>query len=63
MESPQGKSESPKQICSITVMFPVLSDDEAIAVKKRIGESVKDIADARIDFRITNLPHHGPPIR
>ena len=59
MERPQGKSESPKQICSITVMFPVLSDDEAIAVKKKIGDAVADIEDSRVDFRIMPVPMPG----
>ena len=53
----------PKQICTITVAFPVESDDVAIAVKKLIGEATKDLPDARVDFRIMNMPQHGPPIR
>ena len=63
MENPQEKNESPKQICSITVIFPVESDDQAIDVKKKIGEVVGDTADVMIDFRIRGLPANGPPIR
>ena len=54
-----NQKESPKQICSITVMFPVESDDAAIAVKKKIGDAVSEIEDARIDFRITNIGRRG----
>ncbi|KKN14571.1 hypothetical protein LCGC14_0994770 [marine sediment metagenome] len=48
-----------KQICSITVMFPVDSDDAAIAVKKKVGEALSDIEDSRIDFRIMPVPMPG----
>ena len=43
------------EVCTITVAFPVGSDDEAIDVKKKIGEIVKEVADARVDFRIMSL--------
>ena len=49
------KTEQAKEVCSITLIFPVLSDDEAMSVKKKIGEVVSDIPDARIDFRIANM--------
>lgn len=55
MESAPPENESPKQICTITVIFPVVSDDEAIAVKKKIGDAVAEISESRVDFRITNL--------
>ena len=55
MENLPEKSESPKQVCSITVVFPVESDDAAIDVKKKIGEVVSDVEDARVDFRIMNM--------
>ncbi|KKM66002.1 hypothetical protein LCGC14_1485590 [marine sediment metagenome] len=54
---------TPKQICTIAVIFTPVSDDEGIEVKKKIGEAIKDLPDARVDFRITNMPQHGPPIR
>jgi len=44
-----------QQVCNITVTFPVESDDAAIAVKKKIDEIVKDIADKRVDFRILQV--------
>ncbi len=50
-----------REVCSITVIFPVSNDDEAIAVKKVVAESVKTIEDARIDFRISSIPMPGQP--
>ena len=63
MEIHPVPKDQPKQICTITVAFPPESDDAAIEVKKKIGEVTRDLPDARIDFRIMNIPQHGPPIR
>ncbi len=63
MENHQEKSKSPKELCTITVMFPVDDDVAAIAVKQKVTDAVSDIADARIDFRIMKMGQHGPPIR
>lgn len=49
------KTEVPKQVCTITVVFPTDSDDQAIALKKKIDEAVSGIDAARIDFRIMNM--------
>ena len=59
MESPQEKSDRPKDVCSITIMFPVESDDAAIEAKKLIGIAIADVPDARIDFRIMPVPMPG----
>ena len=44
-----------KQVCSITIAFPAESDDEAIAVKKKIADVVADLPEVRIDFRIMEM--------
>ncbi|GAG54129.1 unnamed protein product [marine sediment metagenome] len=45
--------EQPKQeICSIRIMFPVTSDEQAIDYKKKISAMLKDIPDATIQFSI-----------
>ncbi len=62
MENPQGKSESPKQICTITLIFVVESDNAAIIVKKVIDEAARELPGSRLDFRITDMTRHGPPI-
>ncbi len=46
-----------KQVCVITVMFPVDDDGEALRIKKEIETLVKHIEQARIDFRLGNA--HG----
>lgn len=48
-----------QQVCIIKIVFPVGSDDEAIDVKKRIGEAMKDMPDAQINF---NLISGRPPM-
>ena len=48
------------ELCTVTLMFPVVNDDEALAVKKKIVEVVSEIKDARIDFRIMSVPDRGP---
>ena len=46
-----------KQICSINIAFPVEDDNEAIQLKKKIEQTLKDNPNARIDFRITSIPN------
>ncbi len=53
METPETKNVP--EICTITIVFPVASDDDAIEYKKKIGDVIKDIPDARVDFRIMTL--------
>lgn len=44
--------EQDKSVCRIEIMFPVKSDDEAIAVKKIISEALKEIEQVRFQFMI-----------
>jgi len=57
----ENTTENP-EICSITIAFPVTSDDEAIDVKKKIGTLLAGKPDVIIDFRIRRMPKHGPPM-
>jgi len=50
------------EICTLTIAFPVTSDDEAIDVKKRVGLLLEDKPDVMIDFRIRRMPKHGPSL-
>ena len=43
---------SNKQLCAITIMFPVDSDDEAIRIKKEIALIVAPIKESRVEFRL-----------
>jgi len=42
-----------KEVCSITIMFPVTSDEQALDIKTKVSELVKDVEGVRFDFRIT----------
>jgi len=44
------------QLCSIRIAFPVKTDDEAIEYKKKIGNVLADIPQARIEFNLTTVP-------
>lgn len=56
------ESKAPPEVCTMTIAFPVVSDDAAIDVKKKIGNLLVDMPDVMIDFRIRRMPKHGPPM-
>ncbi|GAH45452.1 unnamed protein product [marine sediment metagenome] len=45
-----------KEICSIRIMFPVESDEQAIDYKKKIAAALADNPDAHMEFRLTDIP-------
>ncbi len=53
--------QSKQEVCIIRIMFPVESDEQAIDYKKKIGNIVNDVSDARMEFSITSMP--SPPIK
>ena len=56
--------EQPKtEICSIRIMFPVQSDEQAIDVKKKITALLSDTPEAHIQFSLMNAPPNVPPLR
>lgn len=42
----------PKELCSIRIMFPVTSDEQAIQAKKQVAEALKDIEGVQTQFSI-----------
>jgi len=46
-----------KQVCTIRIMFPVDTDEQAIGYKKKIGDVIADIAQARIEFSLMSVPN------
>jgi len=44
------------ELCFITIVFPVASDEVAIAIKRKMQEIIEPIPDARIEFRLGPLP-------
>lgn len=53
-----GKPE--KQLCTIRIMFPIDSDDEAIAFKKTFSEIVAEMSDVQIQFGLMTSPVVDP---
>lgn len=52
METRQPE-KSKKELCTITVMFPVDTDEEAIAIKKKVQEALKGIVNPQLRFTLT----------
>lgn len=44
-----------KQVCTIRILFPVDTDEQAIGIKKKIAEALADIPEANIDFGIRSM--------
>lgn len=52
----------PKQeVCTIKIMFPVDSDEQAIDYKKKITALLSEISDAHINFSLMTLPDRPAP--
>jgi len=49
----------PKQVCTMRIIFPVESDEQAIALKKKINEALSDLPEAGIDFALSNMTRHN----
>jgi len=45
-----------KQVCTIRIMFPVESDEQAIEYKRKIATILSEIPDAQIQFSIMSMP-------
>lgn len=45
-----------KEVCSIRIMFPVESDEQAIEYKKKITALLAEIPDVQIHFTIGTMP-------
>lgn len=52
----QEQKTPPKQVCSIRIMFPVDTDEQAIEYKKKINNILADIPQARIEFSLNTIP-------
>lgn len=48
-----------KEVCSIRIMFPVESDEQAIGYKKKISNLLAEIPEAQIQFSLATMPE--PP--
>lgn len=50
------KEKSNQEICSIRMMFPVSSDEQAIEYKRKITALLVEIPDAQIQFSLMSSP-------
>jgi len=48
--------QSKKQICSIRIMFPAESDEQAIEYKKKIADLLASIPESNIQFGLMTPP-------
>lgn len=54
--------QSNKEICSIRIMFPVNTDEQAIDIKKKVNALLAGIPDAHTNFSIGSIPNQQPPM-
>ena len=47
------------QLCFVTVVFPIASDDVLLAVKNKISLAVADLPKVKIEFRFTEIRDNG----
>jgi len=43
----ESKTAMPKKSCTITLMFAIESDEQALAVKAKLDEAIQDIKEKR----------------
>lgn len=55
------QTQPPQEICSMRIMFPVTSDEQAIDYKKKISAVLSDIPQARFEFNLSSVPVRQPP--
>jgi len=45
-----------RELCSITVVLPVETDEQALDIKRKVQTAISDIPEAVIDFRLRTTP-------
>ena len=50
-------------ICTIRIMFPVTTDEDALAYKKKIAEALSDKPEAQMQFMIMGNFANVPQVR
>ncbi len=46
------QTQTDSEICTMRIIFPVESDQQALDVKTKIQQALVDIPDVQIDFRL-----------
>lgn len=60
MDEPE-KTIPPKEVCSMRIVFPVDTDEDAIRYKKAITNILADIPSAFISFSLSTAPPFKDP--
>ncbi len=60
MMTEKRQNPTDSEICNIRIMFPIESDEQAIAYKKQIREILSDVEDVQIQFAIMTAPSRPP---
>lgn len=55
------EAQGNKQICSIKIMFPIDTDDQAIDCKKKIAAVLANISNVHLNFSIIDIPDIHTP--
>lgn len=50
------------EVCSMRIMFPVTSDEQAIEYKKKITALLSEIPEAQIQFSLMTIPPNKEPL-
>jgi len=45
-----------KEVCTVRIMFPTESDEQAIELKKAISALLSEIPDVQIQFSLMHIP-------
>ncbi|MBA7654885.1 hypothetical protein ES703_62778 [subsurface metagenome] len=48
-----------QEICTIRIMFPVTTDETAVAIKQELKKALADVPDVHIQFMIMDNPASG----
>jgi len=51
----EKKLAPPQEICSMRIMFPVSSDEDALNVKHKVAEVLKGVEQVRTEFSISSM--------
>lgn len=51
-----NETTPPKEICTIRILFPVVSDAQALEVKGKISAAMSEIKNAQVHFSILPTP-------
>lgn len=56
MMTQENQKQTDSELCSIRIMFPVESDEQAIDYKKKIAALLAEIPEAQIQFSLMKAP-------